>query len=137
MQPQVKLAVVCDYAMASQDGKLSIIGMFGQLNVMQLPSPSPPFFAVAVLLLDPGTYNVRFGMVDPSGQQVIPAEAPTINVEVQGPGTEAPLWMPFNGLPLSRAGIYQVQTFVDGRLLHSIPVNVQVLTPEAMGQLQG
>src|SRR5438270_3451213 len=125
MQPEVKLAVLCDYALTSQDGKLSVLGIFSQMNMAQLPGVTPPYFAVVVLSLDQGSYSVRFGVVDPVGQQVLTEEAPEFDMEVETPGADTNLVIQFNNLPLARPGIYQIQLFVDGRLTHSLPLNVQ------------
>jgi hypothetical protein len=125
MNPAVKLAVLCDYALTSQDGKLSVLGIFSQMNMAQLPGITPPYFAVVVLSLDPGNYSVRFGVVDPVGQQVLTDEAPEFDMEVETAGADTNLVIQFNNLPLSRPGIYQVQLFVDARLTHSLPLNVQ------------
>lgn len=132
MQPEVKLAVLCDYALTSQDGKLSILGMFSQMNLAEMPGVSPPFFVVVVLTLDRGTFPVRFGIVDPTGVSVLPEEPPPIDVEVEMPGADTNLVLQFNNLPLSRPGIYQLQVFVDGRFVHSLPLSVQSAGAEGM-----
>jgi hypothetical protein len=136
MQPTVKLGVLCDYALTSQDGKLSVLGIFSQINVGGMPAASPPFYVVVVLTLDGGTVPVRFGLVDPVGQPVLPEEPPPFDVEVESPGTDTNLVIQFNNLPLSRPGIYQVQVFVQGRLLHSIPLNVQAQGEDAYGSFR-
>ncbi len=125
MQPSLKLGLLCDYALTSQDGKLSVLGIFSQINLGTLPGASPPFFVVVILTLDAGTYAVRFGIADPSGQQILPEPPPPFDVEVEMPGTDTNLVIQLNNLPLNRAGIYQIQLFVDGRIVHSIPLNVQ------------
>ena len=125
MNPVVKLAVLCDYALTSQDGKLSVLGIFSQMNMAQLPGVTPPYFAVVVLGLEQGNYSVRFGVVDPVGQQVLTDEAPEFDMDVETAGADTNLVIQFNNLPLSRPGIYQIQMFLDGRLTHSLPLNVQ------------
>jgi hypothetical protein len=136
MQPEVKLAVLCDYALTSQDGKLSILGIFSQMNLGQLPGVSPPFFVVVVLTLDRGTFPVRFGIVDPSGGSVLPEEPPPFDVQVDMPGTDTNLVLQFNNLPLSRPGIYQMQVFLEGRLIYSLPLSVQAAGDDQMGQFR-
>lgn len=133
MNPAVKLAVLCDYALTSQDGKLSVLGIFSQMNMAQLPGVTPPYFAVVVLGLEQGSYSVRFGVVDPVGQQVLTDEAPEFDMEVETAGADTNLVIQFNNLPLSRPGIYQIQLFLDGRLTHSLPLNVQAaMSPDAV-----
>jgi hypothetical protein len=128
MQPTVKAALLCDYALTSDDGKLSVMGIFGNINFPTLPNATPRFFVVVILTLDAGSHPVRLGILDPSGQQVL-TDPPTVEVNVQIPGADTNLVVDFNNLPFNRAGIFQVQVFLDGRLLHSIPLNVQTIVP--------
>ncbi|HZU12917.1 MAG TPA: hypothetical protein VFB58_08765 [Chloroflexota bacterium] len=132
MEPTVRLALLCDYALRSQDGKLSAIGIFSSVGMAEIPGPSPPFFVVISVGLDRGTHPVSLGIVDPLGQQVLP-EQPAFDVEVEAPGMDTELLFQFNGLPLPRPGIYQIQLFVEGRLVHSMPLSVQ----GASGQMPG
>lgn len=126
MQPTVKAALLADYALTSDDGKLSVMGIFGNVNFPSLPNAYPRFFVVIVLALDSGQHEVRLGIVDPMGQQLLP-EPPTVQVNVELPGADTNLVIDFNNLPFQRAGIYQVQLFVDDLLIHSTPLNVQSL----------
>lgn len=126
MEPQVKAAFLCDYALTAQDGKLSVLGIFGNINFPSLPNAYPRFFVVVILTLDAGTFPVHLGIVDPAGQQLL-AEPPAVEVQSELPGMDANLLIDFNGLPFHRAGIHQVQLFVEGRLIHSMPLNVQAM----------
>jgi hypothetical protein len=135
MGPTIKLALLCDYAFRTQDNKLCIIGVFSQISVAEMPGGSPPFFVVISLGLEVGTHHVHFGLVDPMGQQALP-DAPTFDVEVETAGADTDLLLQFNGLPLQRPGIYQVQLFVEGRLIHSIPMSVQGAMPGGIGPIR-
>jgi hypothetical protein len=55
-------------------------------------------------------------------------EPPQFEVDVEQPGAATDLLLQFNGLPFERTGIYQIQVFVDGLLIHSLPLNVQSIT---------
>lgn len=124
MQPTVKAALLCDYALTSDDGKLSVMGIFGNVNFPSLPNAYPRFFVVIVLSLEAGTHAVELGIVDPAGQQMLP-EPPTVEVHVEVPGSDTNLVIDFNNLPFNRSGVHQVQLFLAGRLIHSIPLAVQ------------
>lgn len=124
MQPQIKAALLCDYALTSDDGKLSLLGIFGNINFPSLPNAYARFFVVLILNLDAGQHELRLGIVDPGGQQMLP-EPPTVQVNVEIPGADTNLVIDFNNLPFQRAGIHQVQLFLAGRLIHSIHLNVQ------------
>lgn len=133
MQPTVKAGLLCDYALTSDDGKLSVLGIFGNINFPSLPNAYPRFFVVIVLNLDAGTHTVQLGILDPSGQNMLP-EPPQVEVRVEVPGADTNLVIDFNNLPFNRSGIYQVQLLLEGRLIHAIPLNVQgVANEEVVG----
>jgi hypothetical protein len=129
MQPAVKSAFVCDYALTSDDGKLSAIGIFSNIGFPSLPNAYPRFFIVMIVSLDRGSHPVTIGIVDPVGQQIL-SDPPTVEVQVEIPGADTNLVVDFNNLPFSRPGIHQVQLFVRGLLTHSIPLTVQTMTTE-------
>lgn len=124
MQPTIKAGLLCDYALTSDDGKLSILGIFGSVNFPSLPNAYPRFFVVIVLGLDAGAHTVQLGIIDPSGQQMLP-DPPQVEVHVEVPGADTNLVIDFNNLPFNSSGIHQVQLLLAGRLIHSIPLNVQ------------
>jgi hypothetical protein len=37
--PEIRLAALCDYALVSQDGKVSLLGIFRNISVSTLPAP--------------------------------------------------------------------------------------------------
>jgi hypothetical protein len=125
--PTIRLALVCDYALKSQDDKLSVLGIFSQINLAEVPGASPPFFVVVSIGMDVGNHQVRVGVLNPMGGNVLP-EPPQFEVDVEQPGAATDLLLQFNGLPFERTGIYQIQVFVDGLLIHSLPLNVQSIT---------
>lgn len=124
MQPTVKALLLCDYALTSDEGKLSVLGIFSNINFPSLPNAYSRFFVVIILTLDSGTHQVRLGIVEPGGGQMLP-DPPTVDVQVEVPGADTNLVVDFNNLPFNRAGIYQVQLFLEGLLIHSVPLNVQ------------
>jgi hypothetical protein len=124
MNPTIKAALLADYALTSDDGKLSVIGIFGNINFPSLPNAYPRFFVVLVISLDAGTHGVQLQILDPSGQPMLP-EPPTVEVRVEVPGADTNLVIDFNNLPFNRAGIHQVQLLIEGRLVKTIPLGVQ------------
>lgn len=128
MPPQIKAGFICDYALTSDDGKLSAMGIFSNINFPTLPNAYPRFFIVIILNLDMGTHPISIGIVDPVGQQMLD-EQPSVEVSAEIPGADTNLVIDFNNLPFNQAGIHQVQLFLDGLLIHSIPLSIQILSP--------
>jgi hypothetical protein len=132
MNPVVKAALLADYALTSDDGKLSVMGIFGNINFPSLPNAYPRFFVVIVVSLDAGTHGVQLQILDPSGQPMLP-DPPTVEVRVEMPGADTNLVIDFNNLPFNRAGIHQVQLLIEGRLVRSIPLGVQGVGGQGAG----
>ncbi|MGI8967980.1 MAG: DUF6941 family protein [Chloroflexota bacterium] len=124
MQPVIKAALLCDYALTSEDGKLSVVGIFSNINFPNLPNAYARFFVVYIITLDVGTHDVQIGIVDPVGQQMLP-EPPAVQVNVEAPNADTNLVIDFNNLPFQRSGVHQVQLLLAGRLTHTIRLNVQ------------
>jgi hypothetical protein len=125
-QSIVKVGLLCDYALTGLDHKLSLIGLFNNINFPSLPAAYPQLFVVFILTLERGEHRLRLGIVDPTGQHMLP-EAEPIPVNVEIPGAETNLVCGFNNIQFDRPGIYQVQLFIEGRLIHSIPLSVQAI----------
>jgi hypothetical protein len=135
MQPMVRAALLCDYALTSEDGKLSVVGIFGNINLATIPGTYPRFFVVIIVALDAGSHAVRVGIVDPMGQQMLP-DQPLASVDVDVSGTERNLVVDLQNLLFNHAGIHQVQLYVAGRLIHSVPLTVQSASGSGFGPVQ-
>ena len=129
MQPIVKAALLCDYALTSDDGKLSALGIFSNINFPSLPNAYPRFFVVIIVALDSGMHRVRLGIVDPIGQQIL-TDPPSVDVRVELPGADTNLVIDFNNLPFNRGGIHQVQLFVADLLVYSLSLTVQAIAAQ-------
>ena len=132
--PRVRLALLCDYALTSEDGKVSAIGLFSTINFAQLPGNYPRFFVVIVTSLPPGPHTAQLSMVDPRGEQVIP-NGPTMNLDVPEGSNESNLIIGFDNLGFEHAGIHQLQLAVDGSLAISLPFTVMAANEQAMTQM--
>jgi hypothetical protein len=124
MNPTVKMLLLADYAMTSSDGRLSVMGIFSNINFQSLPAAHPRFFVVIVLSLDVGVHAVQLQFLDPSGKSMV-EEPATIEVHVEMPGGEANLIVDIPNFRFERPGIHQVQLLVEGRLVKSAPLGVQ------------
>lgn len=74
----VRLCVLCDYATVSQDGKLSILGMFDQINPPALPLTLPLMYVVTVFEVSPveanTTKELRLILAGADGAEVLRVE---------------------------------------------------------------
>lgn len=129
---QVFLLKFCEYVVKQENGRHSLIGLFDDIRVAALPVDHPPFFLVAQVSFTNAEVRtelkVEFRLVEPDGTIGMQLESPLrIDQDPDGEGPTLFLSIGIGGMRLQRAGIYQVQMFVDGELRHSEPLAVKVV----------
>lgn len=131
---RVRFALLCDYALTSEDGKVSAIGLFSTINFAQLPGNYPRFFVVIVTVLPSGAHTAQLNMIGPQGNDVIP-NGPVMNLDVPEGSSESNLIIGFDNLGFEHSGIYQLQLRIDGTLAMSLPFSVLGANEQAMTQM--
>jgi hypothetical protein len=111
------LALLCDYAMVSQEGKLSILGIFDRVNPPRLPGLVPSMFVVTSWKAEDderaATKQFRIAVAQPDGNELVKAEFSV----VVPPDAPEPIRinhiLGLAGLLLPSEGRYSVRVFVD------------------------
>lgn len=129
LTPHMRMGVLCDHALISQDGKLSLIGIFDRIAVPGLPIQHPRFFVVAVFDMAPGNHVVRIELLDPTGHNVLQEQGVEIPVSVAALGQSGNLVAELNMLPLEFAGRYDFNLYAGLERLGSISLAVEVGAP--------
>ncbi|MFN2483493.1 MAG: hypothetical protein ABR509_00955 [Candidatus Limnocylindria bacterium] len=127
-EPRIELTtlLLCDYALTSQDGKISAVGIFSQVTVNRLPTAHPRLFIVAVLEADPGPHELHLQVVSPSGEGVL-REQPRLRISVPDGATTANIVADLKGLRLTEMGRHRIELRSGSRLLGSAPFNVALV----------
>ena len=129
------LAVVCDYALIDQNGKLSVIGIFERIWVDRFPAVHPRLHLVLRLKgkrTEIGDHPVRIVLYDPEGREVLHSDG---MVQIGEPPAgvtevEAGAVLAFD-VPLERPGTYSFDIMIDGNHLSSVPVAVSQMPAQA------
>lgn len=132
-----ELFVLCDYATISQEQKLSIIGIFDQFFVANLPAQWPRMFLVAVFKGEAGReYPLNFQIIPPQKtDQNLPKREFKVTL---GPNGKANLITELVNLPIPFAGLYKVEIKSEDEKVGEIWFNVNKTTASYAGQdLQG
>jgi len=122
-EPEVRIAVVCDHALVGQDGKLSLLGIFRNISVSDLPAQHPRMFLVAVLGLEQGQHAVVVRLLDPEGTAAMP-HPPEMTVHSSGAGQDVNVVVELNNLSFTAYGTYRFDLEVDGRTIGALPVSI-------------
>lgn len=132
MTPEIKIAALCDHAIVGQDGKLSMLGIFRNISVSQLPAQHPRMYLVAVLALDPGAHDVTVRLTKPDGGAAM-AEDPRIEVH-SVPGQDVNVIVELNNLGFTSYGLHRFDLDVDGMTVGSLPVAISAITASTSRQ---
>ncbi len=126
---QVNLAVLCDAANVSREGKLNILGEFDSIHASSFPLTYPTMVLVVRLEAHPtevGDHRRKLQHLDADGRNVVPplegefatGEGPFLGVPVR----TAPIILQMHGVRFDRPGHYSFELLVDGHHLRSLPL---------------
>lgn len=133
----VDFAVVADYALVDQSGKLSVLGIFQHIWVQQFPAMHPRLHLVLRLKgkrTEIGEHAVQIRLLDDQGNEslggsgnVTFAEPPAGVTEI-----EAGAILVFD-VPFPHAGVYRFEITIDSEQKAAVPVTVSQPPPPAPG----
>lgn len=133
---QVDFAVLADYALIDQHGKLSVLGIFQHVWVAAFPAVHPRTHLVLRVRgrrSEVGDHPLRIRFVDDQGAELIGGEGmvhfgpPPPNVTE----IEAGAVLVFD-VPFPRAGTYAFEIAVDGGTLVRVPLSASQVAGEGM-----
>jgi hypothetical protein len=122
----LRTLLLCDHALTGQDGKISAIGIFGQINVSRLPAVHPRLFIVAVLDAEAGAHDLTLQVISPRGARLLD-QPPQLHMEVPQGTTTANIVADLNGLEIRELGRHEIELREGSRLLGSTPLHVNLI----------
>lgn len=135
----VTLAVACDYANVSEDGKLNILGVFQEINPTGFPAGVAQMYLVVSFeagVAEFGTQkDIRIALLEADGSEVMSMEGPMPVHQPTRPGSSAYINQILNlqGLAFPGPGDYAFHIVVGGETKRTVPIRVN----EPMQQLEG
>ena len=125
---KIDFAVVCDYALVDQYGKLSVMGIFQHIWVAQFPALHPRLHLVLRLKgrrTEIGQHQVKIRLTGPDGAEILSGDG-TVNFAEPPAGVteiEAGAILVFD-VPFAQPGRYQYEIAVDGGVQTTLPITV-------------
>jgi hypothetical protein len=129
---QLHTLLLCDYALTAQDGKISAVGVFSQINVGRLPATHGRCFIVAILEADPGPHELSIQVVSPSGRDTL-TQAPRLRIEVPPTATTANIVADLKGMRLEEIGRHRIEVRSGDQILGSSPFTVNLVLRQTPG----
>jgi hypothetical protein len=128
----LKTLLLCDYALTAQDGKISAVGVFSQINVARLPASHGRCFIVAILEASPGQHELSLQVVAPSGKPTL-QQAPRLRIQVPPTATSANIVAELKGMRLEEIGRHRIEIREGDRVLGSSPFTVNLILRQQPG----
>jgi len=125
---KIDFAVVADYALVDQYGKLSVLGIFQHIWVPQFPALHPRLHLVLRVKgrrTEVGEHRVRIRFAGENGAQILSGDG-TVNFAEPPAGIteiEAGAVLVFD-VPFERPGRYQFEITVDDQVETVVPITV-------------
>src|SRR5216110_352977 len=126
-------AVVADYALVDQSGKMSVLGIFQHIWVQQFPAMHPRLHLVLRLKgrrTEIGEHAVQIRLVDDAETELLGGSG-TVNFAEPPAGVteiEAAAVLVFD-VPFPHAGQYRFEITVDGERKANVPITVSQMPP--------
>ena len=124
--------LLCDYALTAQDGKISAIGVFSQINVARLPATHGRCFIVAILEASPGPHELTFQVVSPTGKATL-QNAPRLRIEVPPTATSANIVADLKGMRIEEIGRHRIEVRAGDQILGTSPFTVNLMLRQTPG----
>ena len=124
--------LLCDYALTAQDGKISAVGVFSQINIQRLPATHGRCFIVAILEASPGAHELTFQVVSPTGKPTL-QQAPRLRIEVPPTATTANIVADLKGMRLEEIGRHRVELRAGDQILGTSPFTVNIILRQTPG----
>ena len=130
-------AVIADYALVDQAGKLSVLGIFQHVWVQQFPAMHPRLHLVLRLKgrrTEIGEHQVQIRLLDEQGTEVLGGNGAVNFAEPPAGVTdiEAGAILVFD-VPLPHAGAYRFEITVDGETKAAVPLTASQLPQQPQG----
>ena len=129
-------AVVADYALVDQAGKISVLGIFQHIWVQQFPAMHPRLHLVLRLKgkrTEVGEHGVQIRLADENGVEILGGNGTVTFAEPPAGVTdiEAGAILVFD-VPFPHPGPYRFEITVDNDVLATVPISVtQLQNPPA------
>jgi hypothetical protein len=127
---QLHTLLLCDYALTAQDGKISAVGVFSQINVARLPATHGRCFIVAILEATPGAHELGFQVISPSGKATL-QQAPRLRIEVPQNATTANIVADLKRI--EEIGRHRIEVRAGDQILGSAPFTVNLILRQQPG----
>lgn len=124
--PTIDWTFLCDYTAVDAAGKISIIGVFENINVPALPFKYPQIYIAVNLKAAAGEkFELSSRMSAPNGTEIAKQGPIKIAIPANAPSAgKIYCTFAYFGTLFSEAGTHHIEIFINDQSVHMIPLNV-------------
>lgn len=122
--PDFSVAVLADQAIVDRSGKLSLIGIFRNLGLRNIPSVFPKFTVAIVMSQVDKPIKVQVEVHDLKANRSV-VKLPVARVAPPNQGNDVQLVLELSQVPFKTFGKHEVRIIVNGEVARFIPFSVQ------------
>ena len=132
---QVKFALLADYAIISRDGKLSVLGIFDEINLATIPGVMPTPMNLVVSLTGEASevgnsFDLELLLWDQDGNELFASQTEfELKQERSGLYPTHNTLIGLHGLRFNRAGDHSLIGKVNGEERRRVPIRVNQVQP--------
>lgn len=128
---KLNFAHVCDYAFNGENGKLCIIGIFKNVNVLNSNQPHPQMFIATNVSVKSGKdykQTIRLVKEDKPEDDIMPPIEFPFSMSREGNPNEVEVGFigQINNIKFKDSGVYEFKIYIDEIFLKSVQINVVV-----------
>lgn len=123
----ITLAVCCDAANVSREGKLNLLGIFNSLHAAEFPCTHPHLalvLRVEARIGEEGIHPIEIKLADEDGHEVFKVNG---QISLQGAQPGRPMTaqtiIDINNFQLPRSGTYAFEIFIGGHHARSVAIH--------------
>lgn len=129
---RLRYGLIADYANVTQDGKLNILGVTDRIFANTFPAMHRDLFLIVCIETeaedDGATREIHVQMINADGQTITELKG---QLNIQGPKQVLNQIHLFRDVWFTAAGSYQFNVFFDGKMVHTIDLELLVLPPQS------
>ncbi len=138
---KISFAHICDYATVSREGKLSVLGIFTNINVAKFPATHAQMYLAFDLEMKAveadREMQLEIHLVDADGEKIFELkgsgqfQTPEGASAKPGVSVRSSQIMAMNGMKFKRPGAHEINIFLNGSLAYTVSFNITRLKPPA------
>lgn len=131
---KIPFAHLCDYATVSQEGKLSILGIFTNINAAKFPATHPQMYLAFDLEMKAVEVErqtqIEIHLVDADGEKLFEMKGrvrfrvPEGTTAKPGVSVRVSQIMVMSGIKFKRPGAHDINIFLNGPLAYTVSFNL-------------